>query len=217
MSHSKLVEEVAEVSKRWIDTPYYNVVEKSAQKQWDNLIEPFISEYNIDFSKTLELSVGHGRMTNILLAKADEVIGVDVLQENIDFCTERFDDQGNLILIKNNGVDLQDVESNSISFAICFDSMVHFDADVVRSYLEEFYRVLAPNGYVFCHHSNNDKNPEGDFNYAPHARNYMSQSLFRYFAFKSGLKVVKSERIDWGKGKNHFKELDCFTLAQKVE
>lgn len=210
-----IVDTVSNVTKRWVDTPYYNNVEKTARSQWDNMIYPFIHEFPINYENVLELAVGHGRITNILLGISNHVTGVDVLQENIDFCADRFKTASNLTLIKNDGVTLKEISSESISFIICFDSMVHFDSDVIRIYLGEFNRILKPGGYAFLHHSNLTKSPEGDFNRAPHARNFMSEKLFRHYAFKSGLKVVKSQVIPWGNGEKRFEELDCLSLIVK--
>ncbi|WP_019505374.1 Stf0 family sulfotransferase [Pleurocapsa sp. PCC 7319] len=213
--NNEIVETLTEVTKRWVDTPYYDNVENIATQQWKNIIHPFIKDFSIDYGNVLELAVGHGRITNILLEISEQVIGVDVLQENIDFCSERFQNCSNLKLLKNNGVTIKDIASNSISFIICFDSMIHFDSDVVRIYLHEFKRILKPGAYGFLHHSNFDKNPEGDFSRAPHARNFMTEKLFRHYAFKSGLKVVKSHVIGWGKGDKHFPEHDCLSMIMK--
>jgi len=207
-----LQQETAVVARRWAETPYYNSVEQRARKQWESLIWPFLKDYNVDFSSVLELAVGHGRMTQILLEKAGHVTGIDVLQENIDFCRERFANATNLTLVRNDGVKLDSVGDGAVSFAFCFDSMVHFDSDVVRSYLAEFQRVLKPGGLAFCHHSNLTRNPAGDFQRAAHARNFMSQALFQHYAHKEGLRVVKSEVIDWGAGARHVRQLDCLSL-----
>ncbi len=211
-----LTRTVGEISRRWAHTPYYDAVEKIAQKQWEKLISPFIAPAVVDFEHVLELAVGHGRMTAILLDKAKRLTGVDVLQENIDFCSKRFDGRSHLTLLRNDGVTLKDVADGSVTFAFCFDSMVHFDSDVVRTYLGEFARVLKPGGLAFCHHSNLDKSPGGDFQKSPHARNFMSQQLFRHYAQKSGIEVVKSRVIDWGQGEKFVAGLDCLSLLRRT-
>ncbi len=211
-----IVEQVSLVSERWISTPYYQNVENAAKTQWKNIIHPFINEFSVDYSNVLELAIGHGRITEILLEMSEHVIGVDVLQENVDFCANRFRDVDKLTLFKNDGVTLKEIINNTVSFIICFDSMVHFDSDVVRIYLTEFLRVLKSGGYAFLHHSNYSDNPEGDFNRAPHARNFMSESLFRHYAFKAGFKVIKTQVIPWGTGDKRFDSLDCLSLIQKM-
>lgn len=43
-----------------------------------------------DFSIVVDLAAGHGRNTTKLLTVAQKVIIVDINQECIDFCRERF-------------------------------------------------------------------------------------------------------------------------------
>ena len=208
----KLRQDTADVVVRWAKTPYYDAVEKQAMAQWQDLIQPFLAGYDIDYRSTLELAVGHGRMTEILLQQADHLTGVDVLQENIDFCSDRFGDHPKLTLLRNDGVTLPEVETDSVNFVFCFDSMIHFDSDVVRAYLREFKRILAPGGKAFLHHSNLSRNPGGNFQTNAHARNFMSQALFQHYAAKEGLISLKSEVIDWGRGAKRVEKLDCLSL-----
>lgn len=210
----KLRKETANVVGRWAKTPYYDAVEKQALAQWQNLILPFLEGHEIDYSSVLELAVGHGRMTEILLQHSDRLTGVDVLQENIDFCSNRFGQHPKLTLLRNDGVTLPGVESGSVNFVFCFDSMIHFDSDVVRAYLREFKRILAPGGKAFLHHSNLTRNPGGNFQKNAHARNFMSQALFQHYASKEGLVSLKSEVIDWGRGDKRVAELDCLSLLR---
>ena len=56
---------------------------------------------------------------------------------------------------------LADIPDGEATFVYSFDAMVYFDSDVVRAYLAEFRRVLAPSGTGFCHYSNYTGNPAG--------------------------------------------------------
>lgn len=125
-----------------------------------------MSKFTVDFDVILDLSIGHGRMTNTFLDISEKVIGVDVNQENIDFCHERFRIDSRYqktCFIHNNGLDLQGIADSSITFVICWDSMVHFDWDVIRNYLKEFYRVMNKDSYAFIHHSNFTRNYRENF------------------------------------------------------
>lgn len=211
----ELVEHTSGVVRRWAETPYYDAVEKNALTQWTGIIEPYLKGEKVSFKSVCEIAVGHGRMTDILLQRSDKVIGVDPLQENIDFCAERFAGNPKLTLIRNDGVTLKEIDSGSVTFLFCWDSMVHFDSDVVRHYLREAARVLVPGGYFFTHHSNRDAGPCDDFQKAPHARNFMTVPLFQHYACKEGLIPVRHEAIDWGRGEKFFEKLDGLALVQK--
>jgi ubiquinone/menaquinone biosynthesis C-methylase UbiE len=210
-----LTETTIRVANRWVATPYYDAVEAMAESQWTRIIQPFLAGETIDYTQVLELAVGHGRMTRLLLDRAFEVTGVDVLQENIDFCAKRFKAARNLRLIRNDGVTLAAVGDGSISFVFCFDSMIHFDSDVVRAYLAEFRRVMEPGAKAFLHHSNLTRNPGGDFQRNAHARNFMSVQMFKHYAMKEGLTVLRQKVIDWGQGDKRVKGLDGLTLLRR--
>ena len=89
--------------------------------------------------------------------------------------------------------------------------MVHFDRQVILSYLADAHRVLIPGGRALFHHSNYSLNPDSPFSENPHARAYMSAQLFEEYANKSGLTVLEQKIIGWGGIEN----LDCITLLEK--
>jgi len=189
-------------------SPYYDLAEPDMDRQWETLIWPMIKD--LDFSCVLDLAAGHGRNTEKLRICADKVIVVDINQECIDFCRDRFKGDDKITLIKNDGTSLAGVGGGSVSLIYCFDAMVHFDSEVVFEYLREFYRVLKPGGHGFCHHSNFTGNPGGSFYETSHWRNFMSKELFAHYCVKSGLRVINSKVIDWS-----LPGLDCLTLFQK--
>ncbi len=46
------------------------------------------------------------------------------------------------------------VADGSIDFVFSFDSLVHAEEDVIRSYLDQLGQKLRPDGVGFLHHSN---------------------------------------------------------------
>ena len=150
------------------------------------------------------------RNSNKLLAVAKKLYVVDLNEDNIRFCRQRFAAETRITYLRNDGFTLRSIPSDEITLVYCFDAMVHFDSDVVRSYLRDFYRVLKPEGYGFCHHSNYDRNPGGGPHDNPGWRNFMSQKLFFHYCKKEGFEIVQSQIIDWGTP-----ELDCVTLFRK--
>jgi SAM-dependent methyltransferase len=211
ISKIRVIDIAGQQADRWRSSPYYDEAEQKFASQWKNLVWPFISDSS--FNVTLELACGHGRNSEFLLGLAERLILVDVNVENITFCKSRFTGRdGKIDYIVNNGTEFADVADSSVDFIYCFDSMVHFHSDVVRSYLSDIRRCLKLNGRAFLHHSNSTANPGGlDIRKHIQGRNYMSQSMFSHYSILEGLEVIKSRVLDWG----GTKDLDCFSLVQK--
>ena len=194
---------------------YFDQAEPDIDAQWKNLIWPMIKD--LDFSSVVDLAAGHGRNSEKLKEVAEKIFIVDINQENIDYCQKRFLGANKFEFIKSDGFSLRPISNNSISLIYCFDAMVHFDSDIVKAYLMEFFRVLQPGGYGFCHHSNYTENPVGDFKESPHWRNFMSKQLFAHYCAKANLQVISTKVINWGAGSDFYPELDCLTLFRKSE
>lgn len=200
---------------------YFEQAEKVIDFLWKLYIWESIQDS--DFTSTLDFAAGHGRNSKHLLPLAEHLTIVDINPECIAACQQRFGDDSRITYVVNDGVSLAGVPDDSISLLYSFDSMVHFDSDVIRAYLPEFFRVLKPGGRAFIHHSNYTENPTGDFRDNPHWRNYMSQSLFAHYASRAGFKVVRQRIIDWGLQLDdwwniteiQYPEMDCFSTIEK--
>ena len=203
-----LIEKARSSGDPHIGSPYYDRAEPYMDQQWETLIWPMIQ--SLDFSCVVDLAAGHGRNSAKLCEYADKLIIVDINQECIDYCKERFRGNKKISYLKNDGFSLRGIKDGEVSLVYSFDSMVHFDSEVIKEYLKEFHRVLKPGGHCFCHHSNYTGNPDGHFMQSPHWRNFMSKELFAHYSAMAGLEVIEQRVIDWG-----YPELDCLTLLQK--
>ena len=191
----------------WLpDHPYFDAAEAGFEPLW-RIIEPFLR--GADFACVLDLATGRGRNAQKLLPLAERLILVDIRPENIAFCRRRFADDPRIGFVANTGYDLRDVPDASVTLFYSFDAMVHFDSDVVRAYLAEARRVMAPGARAFLHHSNHTGGE--DWLQAPHCRNFMSQALFAHYARKEGLRVLRQDVMDWG----GVPALDCISLLQR--
>jgi ubiquinone/menaquinone biosynthesis C-methylase UbiE len=177
--------------------------------QWNSLIWPMIKGF--DFTTVVDLAAGHGRNSVMLLKEAKRLYIVDINRECIEYCQKRFQGMPNITYVQNDGYSLKAIPDGTISLIYSFDSMVHFDIDVIGNYAKEFYRILKPGGHGFVHHSNYTKSPGSHFLANPHCRNFMSKELFAYYLIRSGLQVESQTVIDWG----GVPELDCLTIFKR--
>lgn len=69
----------------------------------------------------------------------------------------------------------------------------------IGEYLMEFNRVLVPGGREFLHHSDNHVNYKVSFTNGESGRNYMSEELFAYMAYRNGFEVIEQVLIGGAK------------------
>lgn len=208
----RLLAVARKVGDDWKEGPYYDSAEQGIEWQWQTIIWPIIRDADADFTCVLDLAAGHGRNSEKLRRLARKLYVVDINKENIDFLQRRFADCHNITYILNDGISLGQILDNELTLVYSFDSMVHFDSDVVRAYLKEFQRVLKPGGLGFCHYSNYKDKPTADYRDSPHWRNFMCRELFEHYLWKERLVPVKSQLLDWdGSGRN----IDALTLFKK--
>jgi SAM-dependent methyltransferase len=193
---------------------YHAHAEKAMQWSWDNTIWPFI--HDCDFSHTLDLACGGGRNSAKLIPLATTHRAIDILASNVEGCRQRFKDHSNVQFFVCNGYDLSPVTDGELTLVYCFDAMVHFDSDVVRSYLRDTFRVLRQSGRGFFHHSALPLGP--DWKQNPHGRAFMTPELFAHYARKEGLIIARQQVIDWGGGgAERVINSDCLSLVVKSE
>lgn len=202
------------------ESEYFERAEHSLERHWAYFIEPVIGTRR--YGLTIDLAVGWGRNTEKLRHISDQVIGVDINQECVDHCAKRFEGVDNVGFIKTDGTELTGIADNSVDLIYCFDAMVHFQPEIVDAYVTEFARVLKPGGIGFIHHSNWTQAIGGNFQEQPHWRNYMSSSLFGYFVYRDGMKMLEQRIIDWDQSIQSEKEpsglvkqLDCISCFTK--
>lgn len=169
---------------------------------WRRTILPRILRF-IPTGHILEIAPGFGRCTQYLLCQCQKLSAVDITEKCIDACRERFKDHPNASFFLNNGMSLDMIDDESIDFAFSWDSLVHVEKDVMRSYLLELGSKLRPGGYGFLHHSN-----IGEYRNASSGKlsvknrhwraESMSAELFRQFCKEAGLRCVSQEIIPWG-------------------
>lgn len=195
----------------WAESEYYAQAEPFIRAQWDAHIWPLIQ--GSDFSTVLDLAAGAGRNSELLKDLAKVLWIVDINQTNIDRCRARFEKYAGPCRINyavNDGTSLPMIANRSITFVYSFDAMVHFDPQVVRQYVREFSRIMAPGATGFCHHSNYGSlapDPKSHWQSNPHWRSHMTRELFAQYCGEFGLEIVRQVIHSWG----GTTDLDCFS------
>lgn len=165
----------------------------------------------LNLQNVIELACGRGRHVPHYRDMAGKITLVDILEENMIICKERFKDVKNIVYYRNNGYNLQELADNSYTALFTYDSVVHFEMMDVYEYLKDIYRVLEKGGKALFHHSNYSADYKADFAHAPGARCFMNKNIFAYLANRAGFRILDQTVIDW----YGVKDLDCISLLEK--
>lgn len=124
------------------------------RSMWLATIFPRIGEF-LPAGRVVEIGAGHGRVAKILHAfTADELILYDIIDECVQVCGKLFEGSSKTRCLKTDGLTLPELDDASVDLAFSFYSLVGANRDTIRAYMEEFDRVLKPEGAAFIHHSN---------------------------------------------------------------
>ncbi len=204
--------DVAELQTAWRDSTYYDDAEKWTHRFWgEGMVFRRLFD-QLDLSNVIELACGRGRHAEQAAQLCSQLTAIDVVPENVEATRARIKDHPHTRAMMGDGKSFRPLEDGAFSAIYCYDSMVHFSANIVEAYLKDTKRVLSPGGMALFHHSNYTS-PTGAQNrhYGdnPHARHEMSQARFQRMAEDARLSVVESIVIDWGEAP----DLDCVTLC----
>lgn len=206
-----LKKSIENIRKPWIGSRYYENAEKWTHLFWDE--KSFFKKFFDTLSKRtmIELACGHGRHAANAAVVAERLTVVDVIEENLLVCRDRLREFKNVSFKLGSGAEFPDTGANNTDSIYCYDAMVHFAPDIVKSYLKDTARVLRKGGCALYHHSNYAAGKDQEWGKNPHARNYMTRELFASLAEENGLEVMEQIVIPWG----GVPELDCISLVGK--
>ncbi len=183
--------------------------------EWYGTILPRIQAF-LPTGTILEIAPGHGRWTQFLISQCARFIGVDLAENCVLHCRDRYRNKGHAEFHANDGKSLPMVADRSVDFVFSFDSLVHADPDTVDSYLSEVSRKLTPRGVAFIHHSNLGAYADTSTGTLdpgienPHGRDPLGTA--RHFAKTCadvGLVCSSQELISWGGDILN----DCFSVV----
>jgi SAM-dependent methyltransferase len=100
----------------------------------------------------VEIGPGGGRWTEHLLELAGSLTAVDISEECLRVCRERFAGEGRARFVLTPGNELPGVDDGSIDGLWSFDVFVHINRPEAEAYAKEIARALKPGGVGVIHH-----------------------------------------------------------------
>jgi SAM-dependent methyltransferase len=169
---------------------------------WWATLYPRLQDY-LPAATVLEIAPGYGRFTQYLKDFCQRLVLVDLTERCIEACRQRFREARNVDSFVNDGRTLPMVADRSVDFAFSFDSLVHVEADALRSYLLELGRKLTPDGVGFFHHSNLGALIDPASGELPFVNRHwraasMSADRFVEYCAEASLACVVQEVVNWG-------------------
>jgi SAM-dependent methyltransferase len=183
---------------------------------WHGVLLPRLNS-RLPCETILEIAPGYGRFTQYLHRLCKRLIVVDLAENCISACKQRFATATNIDYIVNDGRSLAMIEDASVDFVFCFDSLVHSERDVLANYVTQLSRKLKVGGRGFIHHSNagelvDPKTAALPFPNLHWRAESMSASAFRDFCRDSQLVCDSQEIVNWGGP--HL--TDCFSCFSRT-
>jgi SAM-dependent methyltransferase len=181
----------------------------TSREMWDKLLWPLLAPHLGGPPRVLEVAPGYGRCTRYLLEISKDMVIVDMCENCIAHCRERFKGEPRLSCHVNDGQSLPMIADHSVDLVFSWDSFVHINKAVTRGYVREFARVLSPEGVGLIHHSNAGAvNQERQIGY----RSDMTAELMAAYCRENNLSIIYQEKhypLEGG-GYN-----DCITMFKK--
>jgi len=132
---------------------------------------------------------------------------VDLAENCIKACRQRFSASKHITYHVNDGKSLAMIPDNSVDFVFSYVSLVHAEADVVEAYLDQLARKLTPDGVGFVHHSNlgayrNSRNKlpfyiDNRLNGSNWRGESMTARAFEEYCRQAGLQCISQELVNW--------------------
>lgn len=200
----------------------------SSALQWRWSLLPRIEAF-VPAGTILEIAPGFGRWTQYLKDKCDHLIAVDLSENCIQSCKQKFSEHSHVAFHVNDGKSLAVVPDGSVDFVFSFDSLVHAEADVLETYMAQLAKKLKPDGAGFIHHSNlgvyrRYYSVQRRLGLPTRAKRMlfkygildndglraisMTAELFERYARQAGLQCISQEIVNW----NGRRLIDCLSI-----
>ncbi|BFM41266.1 class I SAM-dependent methyltransferase [Synechocystis sp. LKSZ1] len=129
---------------KWNIDEFFQVGRKDAQN-FINLAKHI--HPNLNYGKALDFGCGVGRLTQGHASFFEKIIGVDVSTRMIELANKLNQHQAKISYLANNCSSLHVFDDNSFDYIICHIVLQHTPPTIHQSYIQEFVRILKPNGF----------------------------------------------------------------------
>lgn len=124
-----------------------------SEAQWFGSLYPRLHRL-LPTTRILEIAPGHGRWSKFLIPQCSRYLGIDLNESCIEVCKSWFSGSSHARFAANDGMSLRLAEDRLYDFVFSFNSLVHAEIEVLRSYIPQIIQKLTPRGVAFIHHSN---------------------------------------------------------------
>jgi len=179
--------------------------------EWkDSVVSSILKKHMPADGVIVEIGPGGGRWTEFLLDVGSRVFAIDISEECLRVCRERFADHDNIEFLPTPGDSLPGVSDESADAVWSFDVFVHINRPETEAYAQEFQRVLKPGGVGVLHHGTTGGSTGG-------WRSNMTADGMIEILKKSGFEIV-DQFTEWtDEGREHQAGLygDAVTVFRK--
>lgn len=102
------------------------------------------SEFDLDYKKVLDFGCGIGSICHML--KSSNYLGIDCDNKRIDYA-RRLNPGYNFDILQEKQIPAAD---NSVDYVLTISVLHHIPSEQLKDYIEEFQRVLKPDGKIIA-------------------------------------------------------------------
>lgn len=187
--------------------------EWTPSSEWkESVLNSILRKHMPKGGSIVEIGPGGGRWTEYLLEIGKAVTAVDISEECLRVCRDRFSEHDHIEFILTPGNELPGVADQSSDAIWSFDVFVHINKEEVKAYALEFHRVLLPGGIGVLHHGTVGGQSGG-------WRSNMTADGMKETLESAGLQIV-DQFTEWNEGGRDFQAglyNDAITIFKKPD
>jgi len=192
----------------------WSTVWGGSEAHWYGSLFPRLHRF-LPADRVLEIAPGFGRWSKFLIPTSTDYFGIDLSAECVAGCSKIFERFDHAKFFQNDGLSLAAAPNDHFDLIFSYDSLVHAEMEVIRTYVGQSLGKLAVDGVAFFHHSNLSavRDSVGTA-YSHHRSESVSAELVADAVQAARGKVLLQEVINWG---DTDVLLDGFTLFARAE